>query len=104
MTNLAATLCRAAVHSAWMVYIAPPSPVNPITVLSGCASLAPIAPGIPTPNDPPRVRKYCPVLTGGRVREIDRVVLGDLVRIQVNVDRFCLGSEDLTQLGKDLRQ
>ena len=34
-TNLAAMLCRAAVHSAWIVYIAPPSPVKPMTVLSG---------------------------------------------------------------------
>ena len=62
-TNLASMLCRAAVHSAWMVYILPPSPVNPMTVRSGCATLTPIAPGIPTPSDPPRVRK---ILARGR--------------------------------------
>ena len=36
---------RAAVHSAWIVYMLPPSPVKPITVLSGLASLTPMAPG-----------------------------------------------------------
>jgi len=38
MTNLASILWCAAVQSAWMVYMLPPSPVNPITVLSGWAS------------------------------------------------------------------
>ena len=37
----------AAVHSAWIVYMLPPSPVNPTTVRSGWASFTPIAPGMP---------------------------------------------------------
>ena len=64
-TNFTSMLWRAAVHNAWIVYIAPPSPVKPMTLRSGKASFAPIAPGIPTPSEPPRVRKYSPVLVGG---------------------------------------
>jgi hypothetical protein len=63
-TNFASTLCRAADHSAWIVYMLPPSPVNPMTVRSGFAILAPMAPGMPTPSEPPRVRKCSPVRRG----------------------------------------
>src|SRR5205807_1309339 len=66
ITNLAPMLYRAAVARAWMVYILPPSPVNPTTALCGWASLAPIAPGIPTPSEPPRVRNQCPGVRAGR--------------------------------------
>jgi hypothetical protein len=48
------------------VYIDPPSPEKPTTVLPGLATLMPIALGKPTPSDPPRVRKYCPPRVGGR--------------------------------------
>ncbi len=65
ITNLAPRLWRAALQSAWMVYMLPPSPVKPITVRSGWAALAPMAPGMPTPREPPRVRKYCPALLMG---------------------------------------
>lgn len=61
--------CRAAVHSAWMVYMDPPSPVKPTTVRSGNASWAPSAPGIPTPREPPRVWNQWPGRFGGRCRE-----------------------------------
>jgi hypothetical protein len=35
----------------------PPSPVNPTTGTFGRASFIPMAPGIPTPSEPPRVAK-----------------------------------------------
>src|SRR5437762_3203878 len=56
-TNEAGTPCRTAVHSAWYVYMLPPSPAKPTTARSGCAIFMPTAPGNPTPSDPPRVRK-----------------------------------------------
>jgi hypothetical protein len=46
------------------MYIDPPSPLKPMTGRSGLASFTPIAPGKPTPSDPPRVRKYSPVRAG----------------------------------------
>lgn len=52
-TNLASMPWRAAVHSAWYVYMDPPSPAKPTTSRSGRASLAPTAPGKPTPSEPP---------------------------------------------------
>ena len=60
--------CRGApaVQSAWIVYMLPPSPVKPITVLSGRASLMPSAPGMPTPSEPPRVWKKWSGRVGGR--------------------------------------
>ena len=51
-------LSRAMVHSAWMVYIALPSPTSAITGRSGQAIAAPVALGRPWPIAPPvRVRK-----------------------------------------------
>jgi hypothetical protein len=56
-TNAAGAACRTAVHSAWYVYRLPPSPLKLTTLRSGWASFMPTAPGMPTPSEPPRVRK-----------------------------------------------
>ena len=44
---------RAIVHSAWMVYIAEPSPIMQMTLRSGQATAAPTATGAPKPIEPP---------------------------------------------------
>ena len=48
---------RAAVHSAWFVYIALPSPISATTGRSGNPSFTPIAAGRPQPMPPPRMPK-----------------------------------------------
>src|SRR5215470_11311374 len=44
---------RAWVHSAWIVYIALPSPTMQITLRSGQAIAAPVATGVENPIEPP---------------------------------------------------
>ena len=48
---------RAAVHSAWFVYIALPSPISATTGRFGSPSFTPIAAGRPQPMPPPRIPK-----------------------------------------------
>ena len=51
---------RAAVQSAWQVYMALPSPIRATTGRSGSASCTPIAAGRPQPIPPPRSpKKLC---------------------------------------------
>src|SRR5438132_3116879 len=54
ITKIAPMRSCAAVHSAWQVYIALPSPIIAMTGRSGNASLTPIAAGRPQPMPPPR--------------------------------------------------
>ena len=68
-------LCRAADQSAWIVYIAPPSPETARTVLSRRAACTPMPLASPTPSEPPRVWKNAPIFVGGsqRVRSGEEV-------------------------------
>ena len=60
ITKTTAMLSCAAVHSAWQVYMALPSPTSATTGRSGSASLTPIAAGRPQPMPPPRrPKKLC---------------------------------------------
>ncbi len=97
-TNFAPMLCRAAVHSAWIVYIDPPSPLKPTTVLSGLATLTPIAPGNPTPSEPPRVRKYWPVCDGGRYRD----TAGELVNASSNTTTSPVSCAESSSMKRDI--
>src|SRR3954447_12779384 len=53
MTVVTSSPSRACVHSAWIVYIAEPSPSRLSTGRSGAATAAPVATGGPQPIEPP---------------------------------------------------
>src|SRR5438132_11998521 len=57
MTATTASPSWAAVHSAWIVYIALPSPTRATTGRDGRASFTPSAAGSPHPMPPPRREK-----------------------------------------------
>ena len=52
MTKAIGSLACAAFHSAWIVYIAEPSPISAITRRSGRASATPTAAARPKPRPP----------------------------------------------------
>src|SRR5205809_2852437 len=56
ITQVRGILWWAAVHSAWIVYSAAPSPLTERTGRSGRASLMPIGFGMPGPSPPPAAR------------------------------------------------
>ena len=60
----------------------PPWPLTPMPVWPGFASWTPIAPGKPTPSEPPRVWKNCPGFVGGRYR----VRAGEDVDLDIELD------------------